>query len=39
MKMTMEYRNIRGHIEVYLDGVFLFSADTIEEATILLNDY
>jgi len=28
----MEFRNVRGHIEVYLDGVFQFSADTMVEA-------
>ena len=28
----MEFRNVRGHIEVYIDGVFQFSADTISEA-------
>lgn len=28
----MEFRNVNGHIEVYLDGVFLLSADTIAEA-------
>lgn len=28
----MEFRHVNGHIEVYLDGVFLLSADTIAEA-------
>lgn len=28
----LEFRNVRGHIEVYEDGVFKFSADTIDEA-------
>ena len=27
-----EFRNVNGHIEVYLDGVFQFSADTKAEA-------
>lgn len=27
-----QFRNVRGHIEVYLDGAFLFSADTLSEA-------
>lgn len=27
-----EFRNVRGHVEVYLDGEFQFSADTIAEA-------
>lgn len=27
---TYEYKN--GHVEVYLDGVFQFSADTMQEA-------
>lgn len=27
-----EFRNVRGHVEVYLDGVFQFSADTNCEA-------
>jgi len=27
-----EYRWVFGHIEVYLDGVFVLSADTIHEA-------
>ncbi len=28
----MEFRNVNGHIEVYLDGEFQFSADTKSEA-------
>lgn len=28
----VEYRNVLGHIEVYVDGVFQFSADTMAEA-------
>lgn len=27
-----EFRYVRGHIEVYLNGVFQFSADTRKEA-------
>lgn len=27
-----EFRMVRGHVEVFLDGVFQFSADTIAEA-------
>ncbi len=27
-----EFRSVRGHIEVFLNGVFQFSADTIAEA-------
>lgn len=27
-----EFRNVNGHIEVFLDGEFQFSADTISEA-------
>ena len=27
-----EFRWVRGHIEVYLNGEFLFSADTVHEA-------
>ena len=26
------FNNVRGHIEVYLNGVFMFSADTMSEA-------
>lgn len=28
----IEYRSVNGHIEVYRDGVFLFSADSMVEA-------
>ena len=28
----IEYRHVRGHVEVFLDGVFCFSADTMGEA-------
>ena len=27
-----DFRNVMGHVEVYLHGSFLFSADTMEEA-------
>lgn len=27
-----EFKNVMGHVEVYLDGAFCFSADTIAEA-------
>lgn len=27
-----EFRNVRGHVEVFLHGAFIFSADTIAEA-------
>lgn len=27
-----EFRRVRDHIEVFLDGVFQFSADSIKEA-------
>lgn len=27
-----EYRKVHGHVEVYLAGVFQFSADSISEA-------
>ena len=27
-----EFRNVRGHIEVFLNGIFQFSADTLKEA-------
>lgn len=27
-----EFRNVRGHVEVFLHGSFIFSADTEEEA-------
>lgn len=28
----VEYRSVRGHVEVYIDGVFCISADTMAEA-------
>ena len=31
--MKVEIRNVGGHYEVYIDGVFQFSADTMSEAT------
>ena len=27
-----EFRNVYGHIQVYLNGVFVLSADTMKEA-------
>lgn len=33
-----EFRHVKGHIEVYLDGEFQFSADTIQEAREELNN-
>lgn len=33
-----EFKCVRGHVEVYLDGVFLFSADSIGEAHQELTD-
>lgn len=27
-----EFRNIKGHVEVFLNGVFQFSADNMSEA-------
>ena len=33
-----QFRHIRGHIEVFLDGVFQFSADTVSEAIHELDD-
>lgn len=34
-----EFREVRGHIEVFLHGTFQFSADTIEEARRELDGY
>jgi len=34
-----DFRNVRGHVEVYLHGTFLFSADTMEEARRELATY
>lgn len=36
MEMKYEFRPVMGHIEVYLDGVFQFSADTIGEAESMI---
>ena len=27
-----DFKRVNGHVEVYLDGVFLFSADNLPEA-------
>ena len=35
----VEIRNVRGHIQVYVNGNFLFSADTEREAREELEDY
>lgn len=32
----IEFRHIRGHIEVFENGIFLFSADTMAEAHKML---
>ena len=32
-----EYRNVKGHIEVYENGIFIFSEDTKTEAVIEYN--
>lgn len=34
-----DFRNVMGHVEVYLHGTFLFSADTMEEARRELETY
>lgn len=35
-----EFRNVRGHVEVFLRGSFIFSADTMAEARREIeNDY
>lgn len=34
-----EFRYVRGHIEVFLNGVFQFSADTASEAQEELQDF
>lgn len=36
MEMKYEFRPVMGHIEVYLGGVFQFSADTICEAESMI---
>lgn len=33
-----EFRNVMGHIEVYRDGIFQFSADNLSEAYTELNN-
>ena len=35
----VEMRYVRGHIQVYVNGAFLFSADTEREAREELEDY
>lgn len=30
--MKIEFRNVNGHVEVYIDNEFQFSADTMSEA-------
>ena len=35
----VEMRYVRGHIQVYVNGDFLFSADTEREAREELEDY
>ena len=35
----VEIRNIRGHIQVYMNGRFLFSADSEREAREELREY
>lgn len=32
MKEVIEYRNVRGHVEVFIDGAFYCSADNMAEA-------
>ena len=32
VRLMYEFRYVKGHIEVFLDGEFQFSADTISEA-------
>lgn len=32
MKQEFEFRHIKGHVEVYRNGTFLLSADTVAEA-------
>lgn len=33
-----EIRNVRGHYEAYINGVFVVSADTLDEAYRLLGE-
>ena len=35
----VEIRNVRGHIQVYMNGYFLFSADSEREAREELLEY
>ena len=35
----VEIRKVRGHIQVYFNGTFLFSADSEREAREELEDY
>lgn len=34
-----EFRDVKGHIEVFLNGIFQFSADSISEAEEELAQY
>lgn len=34
-----EYRHVRGHVEVYIDGAFILSADTMAEAHREVNKF
>lgn len=36
MESKYEFRPVMGHVEVYLNGVFQFSADTIREAKSMI---
>lgn len=36
MEIKYEFRFVKGHVEVYLNGVFKFSADTISEAESMI---
>lgn len=36
---VVEYRRVRGHVEVYIDGAFCFSADTMAEAHREVNNF
>lgn len=38
MTYNYEFRNVKGHIEVFLDGKFQFSADTKGEALKEIKD-
>lgn len=37
--MTCQIKSVRGHFEVYIDGKFYCSADTIKEVTYELKKY